>query len=229
MAGSQVVLVVLQIEIAQDNIDGNHQQTAVHHLRRVAAVRRTNVENVTAEVGSGKARVLLQVGSQFADDTCEVELRIALVLNLRNLRQRLGEEGHLAVVARQLQVSPGADGLDTSILVDDNVGGTSIESGIAMGDIIVTVIDDTVVGIGRIVAVGRRSREVGQTAQHTVSVLRGLHQVATHLTLEHILVSNLLHGLKNAIGIEERVCLLVQCRVEHLMVAVGLEHIGARA
>ena len=96
-----------------------------------------------------------------------------------------------------------------------------------MGDIVVAVVDDAIVGVGRVVAVGGGGREVSQTAQHTVGILRGLHQVTTHLTLEYILVGNLLHSLKNAIGIEHGVGLLVELRVKHLALTLSIQHVGA--
>ena len=216
--GSHVIIPALEIHVAEDDVDGD-EQLAGHKERLVG-------EGV-AEVRHGQTAVLLKIGGQTVDDLAQREFRILIVVDLRDLRQRLGVERHTAIDAGQLHVGPGADGLDGSILIAGDVGGTGAERGVAMGDVVVAVVDDTIVDVGRVVAVGRGGREVGQLAQVDVGVVCGVYELTPHLALEDVMVGELLHGLHDAEGIVDRVGLLRQLRVEDLSGAVTLEHVLA--
>ena len=96
-----------------------------------------------------------------------------------------------------------------------------------MGQVVVAVVDDLIIKVHAVVLVGGISRERCQVAQVDSGLVSGAHQVTTQLVLIVILVGQLLQGLHDAVGIEDRVGLLVERRVEYLTVAVGLEHIRA--
>ena len=219
VGGSLVVLAGFKIHVAQHHIDGHEEIGREDRGRRhIAEVGRQGIVSVG---------ILLQVGSQAADHAGHVELGEGAVVDVGNLGERLGVEGHLLVGAGELHVGPGAQGLHTHILAHGHIVGTGAEGGVAMGNVVVAVVDDAIVDVGRVVLVRSRGREVGQLAQVVVGVVGGFHQVAPHLALEHVLVGQLLHALKDAEGIVDRVGLLVEGGVEDLTRAVGFEHIAA--
>ena len=97
-----------------------------------------------------------------------------------------------------------------------------------MGNVIVTVVDDTVVQIGTIVLAVCRCREVCQCLQVLVSNAgHHIHQVASHLTLQIVLVGHILQSLENTHGIIHGVDLLPHTWVNDQTVTVGIEHVRA--
>ena len=91
-----------------------------------------------------------------------------------------------------------------------------------MSKIVVTVVDNLIIKVHAVVLVGGIGRERCQRLQVDGCFGCGLHQIATHLVLIVILIGQLLHGLHDAISIEDRVRLLVERSVEQLTLAVAL-------
>ena len=85
-----------------------------------------------------------------------------------------------------------------------------------MSQIIVTVVDYLIIKVHTVVLIRGIGRKRCQVAQVSGSLGSGAHQITTHLVLIVILIGQFLHGLHDAIGIEYRVCLLVEGRVEQL-------------
>ena len=71
-----------------------------------------------------------------------------------------------------------------------------------MGDVIVAVVDDTIVEVGRVILVGDVSREVSQLTQVGLSVVVNFNKVASHFVHQHILVGSLLYCLEDTECIE---------------------------
>ena len=135
---------------------------------------------------------------------------------MRDSGQRFREERHLAIGTRKLQVSPGTERLDGGILTHGNESTSGKKRGVAMGYVVVAVVDDTIVDIGRVVLVGGVGREVCQTTQVVVGKLGCLDKVSAHLAYVHILVGKLLHGLHHTEGKVNGVGLAVKLLVEEL-------------
>ena len=72
-----------------------------------------------------------------------------------------------------------------------------------MSDVVVTIVDDTIIQVSTIVLIGRACCERSQLLQVFVGHAgHHLNKVTTHLSLEIILVGNSLHGLQHTEGKE---------------------------
>ena len=216
----------LEEKVAEDDIDGQHGEARfnVLFLRIVAVAAVEHTGRDAAVSGHGGAAELHHFRCQGVADALHV-LHLVLAVGLADADQRSGIEGHLAVVLGQLHVSPCTDGQSLSILGNGHHAATCTERGVAVGDEVVAVVDDAVVEVGRVVLVGGVGGEVGQASQVGLGVAVGGGKVTTHLASHDILVGQLLQSLQDTEGVEHGVGLLVECRVENLTVAVGLEHV----
>ena len=98
-----------------------------------------------------------------------------------------------------------------------------------MGQIVVAVVDDLIVEVHAVILVGGVGGERCQLAQVCRCFVGECDKVAAQLVLKVILISQLLHGLHDAVGVEDGVGLLVECRLKELARAVGLEHVLTRS
>ena len=104
--------------------------------------------NRTSKVWCLIASVLLQIGSQTSNDARHIQFRIVVAVDLRDLGQRLRIERHFAIYTCQLHVGPGTNGLDCHILLHSHIDGTRTKGGITMGNVVVAIVDDTVIDVG---------------------------------------------------------------------------------
>ena len=74
-----------------------------------------------------------------------------------------------------------------------------------MLDIVVAVVDHTIVHVCRVVSVIESCTEVFQLTEHTVGILCSGNQFTAHFSLIEVLVGKLLHSLCNTECIEDRV------------------------
>ena len=193
------VLARLQVEVTQDEVDGEHGLTGVDAL--VATTVGLSDGNIVAIGGNFEARILGKLGSQRVGNAAKVFL-LAYGIGLADAGDGLGVEGYAAIDLSQLQISPCTDGQGLHILWHADIARTREQGGVAMSNEVVAVVDDAIEHIGRVVLVLDGSREVGQGTKVGLGVLVDLCEVATHLIDQHILVDGLLHTLENAERVE---------------------------
>ena len=226
--GSLLILVSFEEEVGQDEVDGEHGAQRLDALL-LGIVGTTGVEHAGIDFavgGHGRAAELHETGSERVADALQV-LGLHLAVGISNTGERVGVEGHGPVVLSQLHVGPCTHGQGLGILGDGHAAATCAQGGVAMGNVVVAVVDDAIVEVGRVEPVGGIGGEVGQTAQVGLRVLVGSHEVASHLARHHILVGHLLQALQNAQRVEHGVGLGVKGWVEDLTVGLGLEHVLA--
>ena len=129
----------------------------------------------------------------------------------------------------QLHVCPCPDGKSLYILRYGHLRTTSHKHGVAVCDVVVAVVDDTVVHVCRVVLVGCCSREVCKLAQVCLCVHVCLGEVTSHLVDEHVLVYCQLNTLQYGKSIEHGVGLLVECRVEDNLFRLGFQNVLTRS
>ena len=150
MRSSLIKLFCLKIQLTEDNVYRNKAEVSPH-LFALSPVGLTNVR--ISIVRNLIACILLKVWSKLSNDTIDIELRIVTVINLRDCSKRFCKEWNLTIGASQLQVSPSTECLDSSILTHNNERTTCHKSSIAVCDVVVAVVDYTIVNVCRIILV----------------------------------------------------------------------------
>ena len=220
-----VVLSCFQIHFTEDYVNGNEAQRREHTLR-LSPVSRTDVTRSNTIVRNAITRISLQIRSQSCYDTIDVEFWIIVIINLRNRNQWFGKEWHFTVDTCQLQIRPCTESLHCCIFIENHIGTTRTQRSIAMGNVIITIVDDTIEYVSTIILIGSSGGEISQLAQIVIRIISGVHQVALHLTLENILIGQLLHSLHNAKAIEHGVGLAIEFFIEKLTRTIGFKHVG---
>ena len=147
---SLIKLLCLKIHFTEDNVN-RYKAEDSQHLLALSPVGLTNVWS--SIVRNLIACILLKVWSKLSYDTINVELWIVTAINLRDCSKRFCKEWNLTIGASQLQVSPSTESLDSSILTHSNECTTCHKGCITMCDVVVTVVDYTIVYVCRIIFV----------------------------------------------------------------------------
>ena len=145
-----IKLLCLKIHFTKDNVNRYKAELSLHMLALspvcLTYIRISIVWNLIA-------CILLKVRSKLSNDTIDVKLRIVTAINLRDCSKRFCKEWNLTIGASQLQVSPSTECLDSSILTHNNERTTCHKSSIAVCDVVVAVVDYTIVNVCRIILV----------------------------------------------------------------------------
>ncbi len=237
---AQIVIVALsclgifaefEIDISQHHIDWYEALAWVDELGLIAPVERTDIYRGLVEGRNGELFIgvpCLQCLQHLclASQDCLKGCRSGVGINLVDGGHRVGDIWHITILTRELQIGPCTERGNGNKLVDSHLTVTRSERGVAFVQVVVTVVYHLVVKVHTVVLVRSVSRECCEVAQMCSGLGGRLYQVATHLVLIVILVSKLLHGLHDTIGIEDRVGLLIERRIKQLTRAVRVKHIG---
>ena len=163
MFGGITIIASFQIHITKNHINRNKHILCIE--RAIGGCDITEIGKVilirlAIRLGKFTACILLQIRSQTSYYTCHIKFIILSIVNLGNLGQRFSTEWDFAIDTSQLHISPSTDGLHTNIFAHGNILGTVTQRRITMGDIVVAVIDDTIINVCRIITVCRSSRKI---------------------------------------------------------------------
>ena len=189
-----------EVQVTQHDVDGEPQQLRVNRSNIAIA-------GIVALVKlCQRQQILNEVTADFVD-TIERMIGLSILLG----QNRIGDKRHRAVVNDQLQVGPGTNGLDSSILALEDVLITIVlQCRISMCNVIVTVIDNCIVVAGTIVTVVVADVEVCDITQVAVGDVGHINQVTTCLTEQNGAVGNGLQLIDNASDTIQGVGRLVQ-------------------
>ena len=207
MACCLIEVTCFKVHLTQDNIHRNKAQLCVYILILVP-VSRTDID-IRAIIRNLQARILFKVRCQLRYYTIDVKLRIIAAVNLGNGDKRLSKERNLTIDLSQLEISPGTKRLNGSILIDHHVCTSRKQGRITMCYVIITVVDYTIIYVCTIITIRSVSREIPQLTKIVIRVIGRIHQITLHLSLEDILVCQLLHCLHYTVCEEDGVGLLV--------------------
>ena len=186
-----------QTEVAQERPHGDEEELGV------VAVYSTEVgllgEGIGREIGNEEvADVLNALWSSGSSGS-----------GLKLGHERLGDQRHTPVVLHQFKIGPCAIGLHRSILILEELASATLQGGVDVGQIVITVVDHGVEVAHTVVLVGLLQVEGGQAFQVGRSTGGGCDQVAAGLAQKHQTVGNELHTVDDTKHAIDRVCRMV--------------------
>ena len=183
--GCLLVVACPEVEVAQQHIDGEVEELGV---------RTTDFPIVR--------RFYIGIGSDVVDeilaDFLDAILRV-VHFRLCLAQDGLGDEGNGTVVEDQLQVGPCTECLHGSILtLEDQLVAVVAQCRVALGKIVVAVVDDGIIVAWSIIHVLIADIKEGHIAKIGRSELGNIREVATHLAQQNRSVGDDLHLIHDA-------------------------------
>ena len=157
-------------------------------------------ENVTMITGQGIIcfHIRSQIRNEVFANLLHVIKRITWRVRLCLRHQRFRKERHPAIINGQLQISPCTESFHCGILPDEHFLTTQGKCRIGMGYIIITVLNDGIIILRRIVTVVCRCREACQFLQVGRGRFRRGRKFSHHFSENNRTVGHHLHLVHNA-------------------------------
>ena len=161
-----------EVEVTQNDVEGEIEQTRI-------VIADSTVSRIFIAPAFRKRR-------QIVDEIFTNGLKVILWIVLFGIllaQNRFCHKRNLVVVEHQLEVCPGTNGLDSSIFPHEEILVTVIfHSRVNIRDEIITVVDDSVIVTGNIIAVIITNIEGCHVTQITIGIVGEIYQVATYLS-----------------------------------------------
>ena len=136
-------------EVAEYGINGNHGLVGLYDFLLGASGAIEHACGYIAVCGYRRATELDKLWCQCVADTLQI-LGGEVLVGITNADEWVGVERHLTVGFGELHIGPCSDGKCLSIFGDGYLATAGEEGCVAVGNVIVAVIDDAVVEIGLI-------------------------------------------------------------------------------
>ena len=165
--GCLLILTQFEIDVTQHHIERDKALTRLEEFLMVTPVEFADRVDYVIGKAEGRHRNLLFCKAALqrlqhrglAIQNGRIVGHCSIAIYLPNRSDRLRDIGSVTILASQLQIGPGTESSHGGILVGHHILRTSLQCGIAMGQIIVTVVDDLIVEIHAVILVAGISRE----------------------------------------------------------------------